>query len=194
MCVCKHLELVSSNRRVRFDRVDKRRRIIFDSVICFGVPLIFMALRALLPNIFALLNSCNHRLCRARSPIQYRREPWLPTRDILFHRGHCNRLVATPGFCDSHAFLCRLVIQWRIVHTIVDVLFSYCIISLHPPTHVFCRSLTEFQFGAHNPSLSPPYGYGCDGNFVGDCFDSLQPLQQHRVGFATLDQLAECPF
>nr|BDD37067.1 pheromone receptor [Rhizopogon roseolus] len=44
MCVCKHLELVSSNRRVRFDHIDKRRRIIFDSVMCFGIPLLFMAL------------------------------------------------------------------------------------------------------------------------------------------------------
>ncbi|KIJ64368.1 hypothetical protein HYDPIDRAFT_154822 [Hydnomerulius pinastri MD-312] len=44
MCVCKHLELVSSNRRVRFDHVDRRRRIIFDSLMCFGLPLIFMAL------------------------------------------------------------------------------------------------------------------------------------------------------
>ncbi|KAG1873827.1 pheromone A receptor-domain-containing protein [Suillus subluteus] len=44
MCVCKHLELVSSNRQGRFDHVDKRRRIIFDAVICFGIPLIFMAL------------------------------------------------------------------------------------------------------------------------------------------------------
>ncbi|KIJ08355.1 hypothetical protein PAXINDRAFT_88958 [Paxillus involutus ATCC 200175] len=44
MCVCKHLELVSSNRRVRFDHADRRRRIIFDSIMCFGVPLILMAL------------------------------------------------------------------------------------------------------------------------------------------------------
>ncbi|OAX34692.1 fungal pheromone STE3G-protein-coupled receptor [Rhizopogon vinicolor AM-OR11-026] len=44
MCVCKHLELVASNRHVRFDNVDKRRRVIFDSIMCFGVPLLFMAL------------------------------------------------------------------------------------------------------------------------------------------------------
>ncbi|KAG1720062.1 pheromone A receptor-domain-containing protein [Suillus paluster] len=44
MCVCKHLELVASNRHVRFDHVDKRRRIIFDTIMCFGVPLLFMAL------------------------------------------------------------------------------------------------------------------------------------------------------
>jgi pheromone a factor receptor len=52
MCVCKHLELVSSNRRVRFDHIDKRRRIIFDSAMCFGIPLLFMALRKLLRSIF----------------------------------------------------------------------------------------------------------------------------------------------
>ncbi|EGN92606.1 hypothetical protein SERLA73DRAFT_127332 [Serpula lacrymans var. lacrymans S7.3] len=44
MCVCKHLELVSSTRRVSLDSRDKKRRIIFDSIMCFGLPLIFMAL------------------------------------------------------------------------------------------------------------------------------------------------------
>ncbi|KAG2112664.1 GPCR fungal pheromone mating factor [Suillus discolor] len=44
MCVCKHLALVSSKRVARLDRDDKRRRMIFDAVICFGIPLIFMAL------------------------------------------------------------------------------------------------------------------------------------------------------
>ncbi|KAJ8515195.1 hypothetical protein ONZ45_g7334 [Pleurotus djamor] len=44
MCVCKHLEMVSSNRKVQYDYNDKRRRIIFESVMCFGLPMIFMAL------------------------------------------------------------------------------------------------------------------------------------------------------
>ncbi|KAF9487948.1 STE3-domain-containing protein [Pleurotus eryngii] len=44
MCVCKHLEMVSSNRKVKFDHNDKRRRMIFESVMCFVVPLVFMAL------------------------------------------------------------------------------------------------------------------------------------------------------
>jgi hypothetical protein len=69
MCVCKQLELVSSKRLVRFDHVDKRRRIIFDAAICFGIPLIFMALRELLGSIFAGLYSRNYRLYCARSPI-----------------------------------------------------------------------------------------------------------------------------
>ena len=45
MCICKHLELVSSNRQVRMDNKDRQRRIIFDGVMCFCLPLIFMALR-----------------------------------------------------------------------------------------------------------------------------------------------------
>lgn len=57
MCVCKHLALVSSKRVARLDHDDKRRRMIFDAVICFGIPLIFMALRKFLGSIFARLNS-----------------------------------------------------------------------------------------------------------------------------------------
>ena len=45
MCICKHLELVSSNRHVRMDSKDRQRRIIFDSAMCFCLPLLFMALR-----------------------------------------------------------------------------------------------------------------------------------------------------
>ncbi|KAF4590489.1 hypothetical protein EYR38_009790 [Pleurotus pulmonarius] len=44
MCICKYLEAVSSNRKAAFDHSDKRRRIIFESIMCFGVPMIFMAL------------------------------------------------------------------------------------------------------------------------------------------------------
>ncbi|KDQ50564.1 hypothetical protein JAAARDRAFT_141708 [Jaapia argillacea MUCL 33604] len=44
MCICKHLELVASTRRVRVDHDDKRRRMIFESIMCFGIPAIFMAL------------------------------------------------------------------------------------------------------------------------------------------------------
>lgn len=39
------MEAVSSSRKVHFDSADRRRRIIFESVLCFGVPLVFMALR-----------------------------------------------------------------------------------------------------------------------------------------------------
>lgn len=44
LCICKHMEAVSSSRKVHFDSADRRRRIIFESVLCFGVPLVFMAL------------------------------------------------------------------------------------------------------------------------------------------------------
>ncbi|KAF8981163.1 GPCR fungal pheromone mating factor [Cyathus striatus] len=44
LCICKHLEAVSSNRKVSYDVSDKRRRMIFEGVMCIGVPLIFMAL------------------------------------------------------------------------------------------------------------------------------------------------------
>ncbi|PBK87718.1 STE3-domain-containing protein [Armillaria gallica] len=44
ICICKHLEMVSSTRAVRMDVADKRRRMVFESVMCFLFPLIFMAL------------------------------------------------------------------------------------------------------------------------------------------------------
>ncbi|EMD35180.1 STE3-like pheromone receptor B mating type [Gelatoporia subvermispora B] len=44
LCVCKHLELVASTRVVRLTFVDKRRRMIFETVMCFGVPAVLMAL------------------------------------------------------------------------------------------------------------------------------------------------------
>lgn len=48
LCICKHLEMVSSSRKVRFDNADKRRRMIFEIIMCFGVPTIFMVLREFL--------------------------------------------------------------------------------------------------------------------------------------------------
>lgn len=45
LCICKHLEAVSSPRPVSYAAKDKYQRIIFETVMCFGVPAIFMALR-----------------------------------------------------------------------------------------------------------------------------------------------------
>ncbi|TDL26927.1 STE3-domain-containing protein [Rickenella mellea] len=42
-CVAKHLELVASSRKV-LDRDDRKRRLIFESIMCFGVPIIYMLL------------------------------------------------------------------------------------------------------------------------------------------------------
>ncbi|KAJ7278692.1 GPCR fungal pheromone mating factor [Mycena rebaudengoi] len=44
LCICIHLEQVSSVRMVRTTSADKRRRQIFEACMCFGLPLIFMAL------------------------------------------------------------------------------------------------------------------------------------------------------
>ncbi|KZT69399.1 fungal pheromone STE3G-protein-coupled receptor [Daedalea quercina L-15889] len=44
MCICKHLELVASGRAVRLTHEDKRRRMLFELAMCFGAPLVLMAL------------------------------------------------------------------------------------------------------------------------------------------------------
>ena len=47
MCVCKHLAVLSSCCKVQSDHyLDRRRQIIFESLMCFGVPVIIMGLRA----------------------------------------------------------------------------------------------------------------------------------------------------
>ncbi|TFK65314.1 fungal pheromone STE3G-protein-coupled receptor [Pluteus cervinus] len=44
LCVCIHLERVASVRAARTSVADKRRRQIFELVMCFGLPCLFMAL------------------------------------------------------------------------------------------------------------------------------------------------------
>ncbi|KAH9919596.1 pheromone A receptor-domain-containing protein [Fomitopsis serialis] len=44
MCICKHLELVASGRAVRLTREDQRRRMCFEFAMCFGAPVVLMAL------------------------------------------------------------------------------------------------------------------------------------------------------
>ncbi|KAH9476601.1 Pheromone B beta 1 receptor [Psilocybe cubensis] len=44
VCICKHLEMVSSSRKVSYDIADRKRRMIFEGIMCFGIPLLFMAL------------------------------------------------------------------------------------------------------------------------------------------------------
>ena len=53
MCVCRNLELVASGRVARLNYEDKRRKMFFDLAMCYGLPVIIMALRtcSLLPPI-----------------------------------------------------------------------------------------------------------------------------------------------
>ncbi|PFH48841.1 hypothetical protein AMATHDRAFT_179768 [Amanita thiersii Skay4041] len=44
LCICKHLEAVSSTRKTSYDIKDRHRRMIFESIMCFGLPCIFMTL------------------------------------------------------------------------------------------------------------------------------------------------------
>ncbi|KAJ7643058.1 GPCR fungal pheromone mating factor, partial [Mycena polygramma] len=44
LCRCIHLEQVSSVRTVRVTPTDKKRRQIFEACMCFGLPILFMAL------------------------------------------------------------------------------------------------------------------------------------------------------
>ncbi|KAK6987709.1 STE3-domain-containing protein [Favolaschia claudopus] len=44
LCICIHLEQVSSIRAVRVTIDDKKRRQLFEALMCFGLPLVFMAL------------------------------------------------------------------------------------------------------------------------------------------------------
>lgn len=45
LCLTKHLESIAANRQAVITERDKRRRIIFESIMCYGVPMIFMAIR-----------------------------------------------------------------------------------------------------------------------------------------------------
>ncbi|KIJ25317.1 hypothetical protein M422DRAFT_193606 [Sphaerobolus stellatus SS14] len=44
LCICRQLEQVSSTRQTYISHTDKRRRMIFEAFLCFGVPMIFMGL------------------------------------------------------------------------------------------------------------------------------------------------------
>ncbi|KAF8174227.1 GPCR fungal pheromone mating factor, partial [Pholiota molesta] len=44
LCICKHLEMVSSSRKASYDAKDRQRRMIFEGFMCFGIPIIFMIL------------------------------------------------------------------------------------------------------------------------------------------------------
>lgn len=48
-CLGIHLERVSSIRQVRTTHNEKRHRQLFDALLCFGIPIIYMALRKYCP-------------------------------------------------------------------------------------------------------------------------------------------------
>jgi pheromone a factor receptor len=52
LCICIHLEQVSAVRQARTSALDKRRRQMIEGLVCFGLPLLFMGLRALKVMLF----------------------------------------------------------------------------------------------------------------------------------------------
>jgi pheromone a factor receptor len=56
LCICIHLEQVASIRRAQSTFSDKRRRQIFELLMCFGLPVLVMALRTYL--FFNILTLC----------------------------------------------------------------------------------------------------------------------------------------
>ncbi|KAF8239216.1 STE3-domain-containing protein [Tricholoma matsutake] len=44
LCICIHLERISSTRQVQSTDIQKRRRMVFDIVMCWGLPMVHMAL------------------------------------------------------------------------------------------------------------------------------------------------------
>jgi len=162
LCICKHLEMVSSSRKVSYDLKDRKRRMIFESVMCFLVPVIFMALRASIPYYF-LPHNLNYphisRLYRARSPFWYHRKLWLPSSCIHFCPSYPNHLVPSASFRCNHS-------HFR--HT--------GFAQLHPsPPHI-CGSSSQLQLGTNNQPIPQAHCYGSDRDDLGCRIDCLQPL------------------
>lgn len=55
LCICIHLEQISSSRHSTFTISDKRRRQLFEAGMCIGLPIVFMGLRKSKWNISCLM-------------------------------------------------------------------------------------------------------------------------------------------
>lgn len=107
MCICKHLELVSSTRHVRMDSKDRQRRIIFDSAMCFCLPLLFMALRTTFILLWTCLSLPKCRLRGARSPLWYHWGFRLSARDICICCSSLSGLYPATCILIGNFGLCR---------------------------------------------------------------------------------------
>jgi hypothetical protein len=105
LCICIHLEQVASVRLARTSALDKRRRQIFEALMCFGLPIFFMGLRACLLsalNKLPLFTTTPLRFCCPGPPLRYHRRVRLPSDHIFFHRiaVHClDSPVASIYYC-----------------------------------------------------------------------------------------------
>jgi pheromone a factor receptor len=45
LCICIHLERIASTRHVQTTDTQKRQRMIFDVLMCWGLPMVYMVLR-----------------------------------------------------------------------------------------------------------------------------------------------------
>jgi pheromone a factor receptor len=162
---------VSSSRKVQFDSVDRRRRIIFESVLCFGVPL--MSLRTpLLP----------HRThIDTYDPVDYIVQGH--RFDISENTGCQAALyISVPGVLLTYfppllfsviTHLRRYVLVFiriiRVPLIYTFVRFSHGSPSLHPSPPYLRRPLTELQFCSDDKSLPSAHRHGRYRDGLGHC-------------------------
>ena len=152
MCICKHLEMVSSSRKTSYNVSDRRKRMVFEVLACFLVPMIFMALRASFGYTYRTFSSDKEcRLYRARSSLRHHRKHWLSSCRLHLHPSRFPHLVPTTPFLSYNPHLrCSRFTQ------------------LYPPSPHFLSSPSELQFRPDDQSVPSTHSDGLDGDVLGN--------------------------
>lgn len=176
-CLSMHLERVASVRMARITYEDKRRRMLVDLALCFGVPIVYMGLCmftiSMVWNASELLSSA--RLYCSRSSLRHRPRFWMPSGNIRL----CSR--ALPDAISTHAILSwnphtfRYVFQILFIPQNLILSLDSHVLPSFPETPRFFRDAHQrqiWQFRTDTWAILPSYG-------VGPRRDFLEPLRHH---------------
>lgn len=192
LCICIHLERIASVRQVCTAHSDKIRRMIFDAALCWGIPMVYMALRTCISLFIDLWIHLLHRLYRSRPPIWHHRRLWLSP--------HGLRVPSRCLLDLGSAFDCFLCDSWffRYVKLILEnaptnvTRSSYGITALFPSPVDVRKAPSKFQFRFEYRTLFSPHGHGDRWDDLGFACDQFKYVVLLSTWLATVDQLAEC--
>jgi pheromone a factor receptor len=167
LCLCIHLERIASVRQVGTSHREKRNRMIFDLLMCWGIPVVYMALRTVLfhASFLNLILQIDYVVQGHRFDIVED----FGCRPSIFNSIQSILLIWLPPLL---VVMLTLIYAGEIIPINLLFLFLIVIASAGPsPFHATSSHLrttpSRFEFCLNDVAVFPPYGYGSSSDVLG---------------------------
>ena len=193
LCLCIHLERIASVRQVGTSHREKLNRIIFDVLMCWGIPVVYMALRTILfhANFLNLTFRTDYIVQGHRFDIVEN----FGCRPSIFNSIQSILLIWVPPLLVVVLTLIYAgkMIPTNLIFFLLILISSAGLAPFHATSNHICTTPSRFEFCLNNVTLFPSYGYGSSSDVLGRPSHWREHVVYLPQWPAHLDQLGRSP-